>query len=251
MDTEHNNSTAKNKAEQIKDSILQKIKTGQVSMRPKAYFVFGMIALVVLTFLIVVTTIFLISYTVFTIVVSGHLLLLGFGWRGVGAFILLFPWVAFLIDILLLLALDWLVRRFRFGYNRPIVWFFFGMTVLLVFLGYIVSTASFHGELLHQAEHNELPPPLSPMGPLYGQIRVSHRANGVINGIVTSISGNTFTVTHNDYDTDLDDATTTIIAPAGTDVGTFLKVGDHVIVGGDIMPDGSVHAYGVTKFNSQ
>ena len=72
-----------------------------------------------------------------------------------------------------------------------------------------------------------------------------------IQGIVTSINGNMFTITHNDYDTDLDDATTTVIVPAGTDVSTFLKVGDNVIVGGDIMPDGSVHAYGVTKFNGQ
>jgi len=150
------------------------------------------------------------------------------------------------------LALDWLVRRFRFGYNRPVMMLFAGTTVILVFLGYIVSVTSLHDTLLHQAEQHRLPPPFSPMvGPLYGNISISHRENGVINGIVTGISGNVFTVTHNDYDTDLDDATTTIIVPAGTDVSTFLSVGDHVIVGGDVMPDGSIHAYGVTKFGGQ
>jgi hypothetical protein len=236
----------------IKNKILDKIKSGQVSMKPKAYFVVTMIAFVALSLLVLVTTIFLISYTLFSVIVSGHLLLLGFGLRGMEAFIILFPWFALLLDIVLLVLLDWLVRRFRFGYNRPIVFFFLGMTVLLVFLGYVVSVTSLHSTLLQEAEHNQLPSPLSPMvGPFYQSMRISHRANGVVQGTVTSIDGNMFTIRHDDYDTDIDDATTTIMAPAGVDVSNFLQLGDHVLVGGDIMSDGSVHAYGVTKFQTQ
>ncbi len=235
----------------FKNKILEKIEAGDVSMKPRAYFMISMVAVILLAVLILVTTILLISYTLFSVVVSGHMLLLGFGWRGVLAFMTLFPWLYFCIDIVLLFILDSLIRTFKFGYHRPVLLLFAGTTVVLVVLGYIVSVTSLHGQLLHRAEERRLPPIAGPIGPLYDHLRASHRDHGVIQGTVTSIMGNTFTIGHDDYDPDMDEATTTIVAPPGTTVNDFLKIGDHVLVAGDILPTGELQAYGVTKFQIQ
>ncbi len=225
-------------------------------MKPKAYFVVHMVALVLLVVVLLITTVFLISYSLFSISASGHLMLLGFGWRGVYAFFMLFPWITFSIEIILLIILDALLRRFRAGYHRPIAFVFFGTTVVLVCIGYVVSVTSLHGSLLQRAEHRQLPHAMGPVGPvvgpfvqpMYDHMRISHRADGVIQGTVTSITETTFTVMHDEYDTDLQDATTTIVAPAHVRLTDFLHVGDHVIVAGDVLPSGDVQAYGVTRF---
>lgn len=227
----------------LKTEILEKIKKGEVEMKPKWHFAFKVTILVCLAVLVLVTTVFLVSYTVFSIIVSGHLLLLGFGWRGLYAFMLLFPWTVFCVDIVFAFVLDLLLRKFKFGYHRPVVLLFAGTTIILFIVGYAVSVSPIHGMLLHRAERDNLPM----VGPFYNHLRVSHRERGVLQGIVTSVNGTMFTITHDSFDTDNDEATTTIIAPM--DISGFLTVGDHVFVAGDIMQDGEIRAYGVTKFS--
>src|SRR6185369_5791914 len=97
----------------LKSTILEKIKKGEVEMTPKSRFVFKVVLLISLAVLIFITTVFLVSYTVFSVIVSGHLLLLGFGWKGLLTFMLLFPWTTFCIDIVLVFVLDLLLRRFK------------------------------------------------------------------------------------------------------------------------------------------
>src|SRR4051812_38105080 len=101
----------------VKDSILEKIKAGEVSMRPRSYFVLKSIILGILAIIGIFVSSLLLSFIFFSLHVSGRLFLLGFGGRGIEAFILLFPWKLFLIDLIIVFVLQSLIKQFRFGYK--------------------------------------------------------------------------------------------------------------------------------------
>jgi hypothetical protein len=228
-------------SDNITEKILGRIKSGEVAMRPKAYFAGKLIILACLATLVLITSVLLVSFTLFSIIATGHLLLLGFGWRGLLAFMALFPWTTFCVDIVLVFLLDMLFRRFEFGYRRSVVFLFLATAVILVLVGYAVSATSFHGRLLRRAERHELPI----FGGLYTGLRRPHRDQGVFQGTVTAIGPGVFIL---DRDEDNDEASTTrVIVPPGVDISSYIQVGDHVLVGGTLT-GGEVQAYGFRKF---
>jgi len=213
-------------------------------MRPKAYFAFKLAILACLATLVLITSVLLISFTLFSVKATGHLLLLGFGWHGFNAFMALFPWTTFCVDIVLVFLLDMLLRYFEFGYRRSIIFLFLATAVLLVLIGYGVSMTSFHGRLLRRAERHQLPV----FGGLYTGLRRPHPEQGVFQGTVTAIGPGVFIL---DRDGDQDDASTTrVIVPPDLDPSQYVQVGDHVFVGGDVIR-GELHAYGFRKFSGQ
>ncbi len=230
--------------ENLKKAVLEKIQAGEIAMKPKAYFVLSVTALICLSILILVTSVFLISYTLFTLSVSGRLLLLGFGLRGFFAFVLLFPWFIFLLDIAFIWVLDLLIQRFRFAYHRPLIYVFVGTTLVVVLASLAFNATHFHGELQNRAERKQLPM----FGGMYNHLRDPYEERGVFQGVVKNIEGNTFTI-----DPDEDDSDTRVIlviTPDDTVVHDLITVGDHVFVAGDII-DGEIHAYGIKKFFRQ
>ncbi|MES2213432.1 MAG: hypothetical protein V4473_01155 [Patescibacteria group bacterium] len=230
--------------ENLKQKVLEKIEAGEVSMRPKIYFIFSVIISVLLMVLILITSIFLISYTLFSLSISGRLFLLGFGWRGVFVFIVLFPWVVFLVDIVLVTILGLLLKRFRFGYHSPTIFLFAGTAICIVVVSYVVNTATpIHGRIMNRAEHNALPV----VGGFYTGLRHPHEDRGVFEGVVREIEDNTFMM---HPDTDEESRLIRVITPTSTQVSLFITIGDHVFVAGDIV-NGEIHAYGIKKFNSQ
>lgn len=236
----------------LKEMIMQKIQTGEVSMKSKKYFLLHTIAFVLLCIFIFITTIFLISYTLFSIMGSGQLLLLGFGWKGTSEFFILFPWYIFLLDILLLIILDVVIRKFRFGYHVPIVYIFFGLTAVLVCIGYIVSVSSFHKRLLYKTEHKEtasyfgMGKIVNPvLQPLYGHVGASNRIHGVVQGTITHVDQHSFEIKPDSDDQEIHESSILVYAPSQYDVKRLLTVGSHVFVAGILTHDGAVNAYGL------
>ena len=84
----------------ITGEVLEKIKSGQVKMRPKAHFVLKT-ALVALGFiLIILFVLYLISFIVFTLRMSGIWFAPGFGLYGIKIFLFSLPWLLILIAII-------------------------------------------------------------------------------------------------------------------------------------------------------
>lgn len=229
------------KETKIKENVFEKIRRGEASMRPRTYFVARFVLLSALSVASLTCAMFMLSFAFFSIHESGERILLGFGQQGLLAFVALFPWWPVLLTILLILLVDYLLRYFKFGYRVSMLEIFLIALVTVVVAGILINFTPLHSTLLTFADRDELPI----IGPLYEQVHDSHQAQGVYRGTISSLQGNGFIITHNDYDKDSDDGTSTIMAPSGFDTGN-LRVGEDVYVAGRLLR-GVVYAYGIQE----
>jgi hypothetical protein len=199
------------------------------------------VVLIALLVIALALSVFVLSFVIFSVRESGEQFLLGFGRRGIVAFLALFPWIALALDVLLLVAIEWLSRRFKFGYRLPVARALCTFFALALLGSIIVDLTPFHTSLLGRADQNELPV----LGEWYESIRSSHCDHGVFRGAVTAVQGSGFTIAHDDGDRDADDGTWTVVAPAGFDMAS-IGVGDDVYVAG-AATSGVIQAYGVQK----
>lgn len=143
----------------LKDRILGEIRQGKVNMRPRLYFTLTVAALVLVSFVVLVISVFIFNFILFSIRLNHQDSLLGFGPRGWGVFLAFFPWTLLLIDIALVLVLETLLRRFRFGYRVPVLYLLGGLVCLTVLTGAVLDRGTAFNDQLFERRH-ELPPPL-------------------------------------------------------------------------------------------
>lgn len=229
----------------IKNKVFEEIHAGKVRMRPRMYFVVRILSLIGLALLAFLAAVFFISFVLFALHESGESALLAFGPRGLGTFVVLFPWLIIACVLTLVVALEWLLRTFRFGYHIPILRVFGGVVALTLTASFLIAVTPLHRLLLDQADRDALPV----LGGMYENVHASHKAFGVFRGTVTSLQPSSFTISHNDLDRDADDGIWSVIAPAGFDVTGTLHAGDKVYVAGNAT-SGVIHAYGVQKLSS-
>ncbi len=229
-------------SDEIKTNVLERIRRGEVHMRPKAYFVARAALLIVSALLALATTVFIVSFVLFSVRQSGVIFLLGFGGQGLLTFLTIIPWWLLLLAFACLIVLELLVRRFRFGYRVPVleVMLVSFVAVLLVAAG--VSLSPVHSSLLNAADRDTLPL----VGLLYEQVHDSHKAQGIYRGVVTALGTSTITLSHDDTDRDTDDGTWVVSPPAEFDLST-LRVGERLYVAG-VLNGGIVDAYGIEPY---
>lgn len=229
--------------EDIKNKVLEKIKKGDIHIRPKIYFVVQVVLVISVGILAIIASAFVLSFAFFSIYQSGELFLLGFGLRGLMTFLGLFPWLILILAGLLVFIFEWLMRHFKFNYRLPILYTSIIAVFLISILGLLISISPFHNNLLNQADRKELPF----LGNLYENIRKPNEVKGEFKGVVVSISTSTLNITHDDLDNDTDDGTRTVNIPKGYDVQK-LHIGDKVYVAGDESSD-KINAYGLEVFD--
>jgi hypothetical protein len=218
------------------NSILEKIKKNELTMRPRTYFTLKLVALVLLVVAICIVSIFLSSFILFTLRASGHASLIGFGLSGWEVFLILFPWKLFLFDIILIILLEWLLRSFRFGYKVPALYLLFGVVVLMTITGIIVDHLRLHDDLMRLAGQHRIP---SQFGKIYDQARRPPPPPygwGILRATVTAINPD------NTIQVDFDDprkATTTSLTVLiqSQSFLNMLSIGDKVFIGGKIVND--------------
>jgi hypothetical protein len=151
----------------LKEKILKDIRSGEVTMRPRIYFMLQIAALVLLALVVLVISVFIFNFIVFSIRINGDDAFLGFGPRGWGAFIQFFPWTLLVLDVALVALLEWLLRNFRFGNKIPALYLLGGLLALTVITGVIIDRATPFNDRMMERRH-DLPPPF---GFVYGQAR--------------------------------------------------------------------------------
>lgn len=159
----------------LKEKILQEIRSGQVQMRPRFHFILQVAALALLAFVVLVISVFIFNFIIFSIRINHVDTLLGFGPRGWGAFVHFFPWDWLLVDILLIAVLEWLLRTFRFGTKIPALYLLAGLLAVTLVAGAAIDRGTPFNDDLRQM-HAGLPPPLRD---LYGHVR-HHEADGTL-----------------------------------------------------------------------
>lgn len=141
----------------LKEQILARISEEKTRMRPRWHFVLKSF-LAVVGFLIVVTTlIYMISLGAFFLRQSGVLFAPQFGIRGVRIFFVSLPWFLIVFSLVFIVVLEILVRKYSFGYRRPLLYTLVAVLCIVIGGGVVVARTPFHGTMLMRAERHELP----------------------------------------------------------------------------------------------
>jgi hypothetical protein len=228
----------------LRDSVLGKIRSGELTMRPRAYFVLKIALLAFLALLVFITTAFLASFLCFDLHESHRLELLGFGEQGLFAFFTIFPWTIFFADIALLAVFEVLFRHFRIGYRKPFAYIIGGTLVVLVGASLVLCEMPLHSSILGLEESGHLPV----IGGMYAETRRSSPDQGVFRGTVTSVASSTFMIIHNDGDRDWDEGNCTVFVPHNFDIQS-LRPGDQVLVAGSYEGN-RIRAYGIQRIGN-
>ncbi len=231
---EHNDNRI---AHDIQENVLRKVEEGTVRSHSRAFFMVRFVGTITVAVLAFLLSTFVVSFIFFSIHESGEQFLLGFGGAGVLTFFELFPWTSFIIDIALLVLLEWLLQGFKLGYRVSLVVIFVGIFGGSALLGFLINLTPLHTTLLGLANKGELPI----VGSVYESIRDCHASQGVFRGSIIALAPGQITLTHQDSDRDGDDGTWTVVLPPGS--GPF-SLGERVYVFGPLV-DGRIEAQGV------
>lgn len=231
----------------IKDAVLGKIHSGSLKMHPKYYFALRVAALAAVSLATLLITVFICNFLLFSIRINSSDSYLFFGPRGWGAFLALFPWDLFAIDVVLVGALLWLMRQFKFGYKSPILYIVLLLIAVTVAAGAFIDRATdLNDRALSAADAHRLPGPVSVF---YGSAhRLPPPGQGVCKCVVVSAQNGVLTV----YDLRASTTPFTVELPPDDPRATTsgLGPGDVIFVAGERI-GGSIDAFGVRKIYFQ
>lgn len=230
-----------NHPKSISENVLDKIKKGEIKMRPKLYFILKMILLTLGVIIFFLLTFSLVSFIVFTLRANGVWFLPGFGLPGIRAFFVSLPWILILIVLPLILILELLAKKFAFVYRRPIVYSILAIIVVVIIGGFFINRTQFHPALFREAQKGGLPV----VGKFYRDFGMP-RFRNVHHGLVSEMTDNGFLL-----ETPKGEVLTVIVAsdtrfPFNEDI----KENDIVVVLGD-RDDHTVRAFGVRKVDDE
>jgi len=228
----------------LQTEIKEKIASGAVSMKPKMHFTLHIALLVFASLVVLVLSVMIANFILFTIRVSGHEPLLGFGLRGILFFLYVFPWPLFILDALSFMGLLWLLKQFRVGYRSPVL-------VLLALI--LLLTAGASVALDRGFRLNDRLITNSDRYPLPRSVQYFYKsANGApVDGIclceIVGINGNMIIV----KDTRKKNAVAFTVRLPNNDMRattTDIEVGDVALIASDADGD-EIRAFGVRKID--
>ena len=221
----------------IKDAVLTEIRSGHVRMLPRMYYIGVLVVVGVLITLITFLTLFIGSFVAFAIRINSHDALLGFGPRGISAFLWFFPWSYAALDIALIILARALMRTFRLGYRTPALYLVTGGILIAAVGGPLLDRYSDMHDRLHE-QRQELP---SLFGFFYRGVHHPHDpGSGLCQCTVVGVSDTAVLL-------DDKESSTTLQIPREqlpSDVVRMLKPGSRVFVAGDER-DGRIDIFGI------
>jgi len=237
-----------NSQNDLKENILSKIDSGDIRMKPKIYFTVKTI-LVLLAITITVSVLyFLVSFMVFSIRASGKLLLLGFGNAGIWTFFITFPWILLIIEIVLLIGVDILLKYFKFAYKTPFIYLILGTTALVVSISFLIPAIPVHETIYQEVTEQNIPF----LNIIYENAKRLPEENGVFRGIVISIDDDSLTIFNKSYDTNEEDKRKTIsISKNQLKYKNAVSIGDSVVVACTQRKNGLCYLYGLKNLTKE
>ena len=142
---------------QIRDQVLEAIKSGRVAMRPRWRFVLKAVLGVLGGALLFLALLYLVSFIIFALRRTGVWFVPIFGARGWFVFLVSLPWILIIFSLIFIVVLEILVRRYSFAYRRPLLYSALGIIFLVLLGGVIVASTPFHGRVFRYAVGNRTP----------------------------------------------------------------------------------------------
>lgn len=236
-----NPSPHSNSSDPLKTRVLDRIKHDNLAMQPRWRFVLHSVTVAIGVMFALITLLFIMSFVIFMLRVSGVWFAPSFGVRGFQPFFWSLPWLLLLVAVGFAALLEFSLRSYAVAYRRPLVVTGLVVIVLSAGGGLMIAQTQLHHALLRQAEEQHLPF----AGSFYRHFAAPPQQY-VHPGFIQDISGDSFELQNRrqellhvliTHDTKLPPA------PA-------IVSGDFVIVFGKRV-DGTVTAIGVRRANPE
>jgi hypothetical protein len=141
----------------ISDSVISRIKKGQIKMRPRFYFVFKLALLIIGVVLLTLVALFLVSFILFSLRQNGSFFLPNFGFPGIRILFFSLPWLLILGVITLIVTSEIFAKHFSFVYQKPMLYSVVVIVIIVVFGGIALDFTPLHSNLLLNAQNGNLP----------------------------------------------------------------------------------------------
>lgn len=224
----------------ISQKILNEIKKRKVKMRPKCYFVLKTLFYILGAVLVLILAVFLVSFIIFVLRVSGAFFLPRFGFSGLRAFLAFLPWVLIFMAVLFILITEVFAKRFSIVYRKPLLYSVLGLLLIVLIAGYFVVKTPFHKNLFNYAQSHPLPL-FGRMYRDYGMRRPPH----ITVGTVVKISENSLEI-----ETEKGERLKVVLSDEiGLSAGQEAEVGDLIMIIGKRSND-SIQARGFRKIEN-
>jgi len=208
----------------IEKEISEKIKSGDIKMKSRAYFVWRAILFITAIVVLFLFAIYLISFIIFTLRTSGVWFLPNFGFHAIGILLGSLPWLLIALSMVLILALEAFAEKISFVYHRPVMYSLIFIVVVVFLASLLIGMTSFHSSLFESAYDQHLP--------VIGQLYRSYgapRIHNVHNGVVTKLTSDGVVI-----ETPNGEVLTVIFNAKNLSVlQTTIKVGDTIVVVGE------------------
>ncbi|MDD2732255.1 MAG: hypothetical protein PHI53_03630 [Candidatus Pacebacteria bacterium] len=149
-----NNDKEKKSISQI---VAEKIKKGEVKMRPKLYFILRAAFLVLSITVISLFVFYLISFIAFSLRANGLWFMPGFGFPGLRIFLISLPWFLISVSLILIVILEILAEYFTFVYRRPVLYSIIAIIIIVLLGSFIIDRAKIHPSLFLQSRDKGVP----------------------------------------------------------------------------------------------
>ncbi len=229
------------KEKTIRENIIEKIKSGEVHMRPRWHFILKTLLAVVGITIIVLALLYLISFSLFILRQNGVWFITVFGSRGIGRFFASLPWVIIISGVVFVAILEILARRYSFVYRKPLLYSLIGIVVIVLAGGFFVSRVGIHEKFFRLAEEKRLP-----IGGALYERYVMRDFKDIYPGTFVATTTEGFQLT------DVNGRTFTVKLSPRTrfPFGAEFVSGDNIVVFGD-MKGNVIDAFGIRKIEDK
>lgn len=225
----------------VGDRVIDAIKSGEVKMRPRWYFLAYNVLAGLTIIIILLIAVYLASFIIFVLHEDGAWFVPVFGLAGWWSLFNALPWVLIILSAGFIVTLAWLGRRYSSSYQWPLVYSLLGIFFLVSAAGFLFVKTSFSEQFFEDPLFRGIPF-LSEYYPGTGMLSPNDIHRGAIIQIIPGgflLEGG-FGVT------------STVIVGKGTDFPTGgpnggLELNDIIVVFGGRSPTGTIFAAGIEK----
>ncbi len=221
---------------EVSDGVISAIKSGKAKMRPRWRFALETWLMAVGGVILLLILVYLVGFIDFGLYESGLMALPDFGFAGWYELIWSLPWALISLSAIFIILLAVLIRRYSFGYTRPLVYSLLGILFLIVGGGMIIAQPSFSRAVFSDGPNARVPF----VSWFYSGFGVPESIN-VHHGIVLSTTTGGFILQ------DLYDRTSSVILDLDTRMpnGNNFDIGETVVVFGNAVGTGTIRAIGI------
>lgn len=167
----------------LQEKLLEQIKNGEVSMTPRWYFVMRGILWALATIIVMLVTIYCLSFILFILRENGVFFAPFYGWAGVVVFVTASPWLLLGTVLLFVGVLYVLVSQYAFSYKKPMLYSLLGVVCLVIILAGLIDQVQFHERANYFIKNSPVPG----LAPWYAGAG-SNQPKSISRGVIVELS---------------------------------------------------------------